>query len=535
MALKINALNLRDNLAQDMNRNTLGLAKQMYSLPAFVPQFKNGRDAMMPKGAIMPSGEVTGQGTPTSDSIQAQISNEEAILNAGAVMALKQLLGEDVIERLNQQHAPEGAETTVKSGVLHAAAGYDDPYNPSRAEPFNQRPANTVSGLKERLPAAGQNAAAQAANFRQAAPTITPEAPQGLKARMAGAERGALGEVMGAKRASQFVNPLPTDARPTIAQQAPSGPNLAVNERGIPLDRPASGGIGFKSGLKNLMSNLGGAGALSTGLASDVLNSPAIANQTNQAIEAYKQRSGFTGTPYAALKDANLPQLSLPQVQQVAPSLAKGAIETRTPIADTASSPAQTAPVQTQQPPSLNQTVTPTLRTAQGAINPSASYNTTGLRNDHSVQVLDWNESRFDNSGDPVQDAALQARRGANAGLRGQGDVLSQYDPEIARSLDPRSAVLPEEIAQRAQENTSNVGLGYAKIAADKDIAGAATAQRQAQYQQENQGFDEADNAAIEAALKGNPAGRAYIQSRFGKNKIEMLAKLYPDIFATTE
>ena len=466
MSLKINALNLNNNPAEAMNRNTLGLAKQLYTLPAFVPQFKDGRDAMMPRGAIQPSGEVMGQGTPTSDSIPAMVSNEEAILNAGAVMALKQLLGEDVIERLNEQHAPEGAETTVKSGVLHAAAGYDDPYDPTRAEPFNNRPTNTVSGLKERLPAAGQNAAAQAANFRQPQPTTQPT--QGLKARLPGAERGALGEVMGAKRAGKFINPLPSEGatRPAVST-APTAPNLNVNERGIPLDRPAGAGIGFKQGLKNLVGNLGGAGALSTGLASNILNSPAIANQTNEAIAGYKQREGFTGTPYASLKDVNLPQLSLPQVSQAAPSLASGAIETRTPIAE---STAQTAPVQTQQPPSVQQQVQ-TQQAPQGAINPSASYNTTGLRNDNSVQVLDWNESRFDNSGDPVQDAALQARRGALAGLRGQGDVMSQYDPDIARSLNPSAANIPQSLAQQAQEAQLGAQADQAKLAFEKELA----------------------------------------------------------------
>jgi len=503
MSLKINALNMNHNPAEAMNRNTLGLAKQLYTLPASVPQFKNGRDAV--KGAIKPSGEVMGQGTPTSDSIPAQISNEEAILNAGAVMALKQLLGDDVIERLNEQHAPEGAETSVKSGVLHAAAGYDDPYDPSRAEPFNKRPPNTVSGLKDRLPAAGQNAASQAANFKQANPTVTPtnQGALGLKDRLVkpATQNQSLADTIATKREG-FGRGFQAAQSPGPTQPLGTSAPKIDPYTGQPVSKPFDGLRGAassafdktKGALRNIVTD-----PVSVGLAADAGNQYALnrdvqqgnldlgtaarflasegtraPNQIAGAVTGYDpNQEGIASEYFGKAVEALTPVPELakagrfPNQQKTtqAPSLAQGA--------DKPAPSEKPVPAKTEQRQASAQTSPPTLK-PQG-INKSASYNTTGLRNDDSVQVLDWNESRFDNSGDPAQDAALQARRGALSGLRGQADVMSQYDPEIARSLDPRAASIPDELAQRTQENTSNVGLGYAKLALEKEMSNRPT------------------------------------------------------------
>lgn len=77
------------------------------------------------------------------------------------------------------------------------------------------------------------------------------------------------------------------------------------------------------------------------------------------------------------------------------------------------------------------QVATPTRPNGQGLQDfvKSPSWADTGLRNDNSAQTLDWNESRFSNSGDPVQDAALEARRGVRANMRDQMDIsgISDY------------------------------------------------------------------------------------------------------------
>ena len=541
MSLKINALNLNNNPAEAMNRNTLGLAKQLYTLPAFVPQFKDGRDAMMPRGAIQPSGEVMGQGTPTSDSIPAMVSNEEAILNAGAVMALKQLLGDDVIERLNQQHAPEGAETTVKSGVLHAAAGYDDPYDPTRAEPFNQRPANTVSGLKERLPAAGQNAAAQAANFRQPQPTAAE--PQGLKARLPSAAQNLAGqtealrgrlpggtiggnETLNAAR-SAFNTIDPYTGQPAsnaFSNLKGAASNAYQSTKGalknIVTD-PVSLGLTADAVNQSLLNRNIQKGNLDLGTAARFLTSEGTRapNQIAGAIAGFdpnqegiasryfgKAVEALTPTPELA-RAGRFPnqrpntgtQQNTSSVAQQPPSLASGAINKETRgilddsgdnyrfFADAKNQQLKAVPIGPSDPniygpdgrnigsnPASSRivdTINGQQPAAQGAIKKSSTWDTTGLRDDGAVQVLDWGESRFDNSGDPVQDAALQARRGAYAGLKRQAELMSQYDPDIARSLNPSAANIPQSLAQQAQEAQFGAQADQAKLAFEKELA----------------------------------------------------------------
>jgi hypothetical protein len=132
----MNPFNIGNNLKKGLNQNTLSLAQGIYNLPTKVPQFKNGKDAQPPKNLKAYAkgrdkidrnmGEIEGPGTPTSDSIPAMVSDEEAILNPGAVQALKSMFGEDVIKSLNAQYAPDGAETQMMPMMgLKAAAGFD--------------------------------------------------------------------------------------------------------------------------------------------------------------------------------------------------------------------------------------------------------------------------------------------------------------------------------------------------------------------------------------------------------------------------
>jgi hypothetical protein len=70
-------------LGKAMNQQSLRLAQSLYSLPATVPQFRSGKDAMPPntlkayaKGRDKIDqnlGEIEGPGTPTSDSMPAMV------------------------------------------------------------------------------------------------------------------------------------------------------------------------------------------------------------------------------------------------------------------------------------------------------------------------------------------------------------------------------------------------------------------------------------------------------------------------------
>ncbi|MFA5925040.1 MAG: hypothetical protein WC856_27800 [Methylococcaceae bacterium] len=60
-------------------------------------------------------------------------------------------------------------------------------------------------------------------------------------------------------------------------------------------------------------------------------------------------------------------------------------------------------------------------------IGKSVGWADNGLRTDGAPQVLDWNESRFSNSGDPEQDAALQERRVGREQMQTQ-KAMTTYD-----------------------------------------------------------------------------------------------------------
>jgi len=122
-------INLTTGFKEGLNRDAVAMAKGIYKLPAFVPQFARGRDAYPRR-----EGEIQGPGTPTSDEIPAMLSDKEAVLNAGAVEHVKDKFGDGIIKQWNAEYAPEGARTKVHGGVLRAAEGMDWGDNPKLYE-----------------------------------------------------------------------------------------------------------------------------------------------------------------------------------------------------------------------------------------------------------------------------------------------------------------------------------------------------------------------------------------------------------------
>ena len=147
---------------------------------------------------------VKGHGTRISDSISAKLSKDEAVLNAGAA----DMLGRGTIARLNKMHAPKGAKTSIKHGVMKAAAGIDD-IDKRLAEMAAQRAASNPSastpGYTVKAPQSiniqtpEQMARASAAGVGKARPAVTPaverissdvlarRAAPGIASRVAGA------------------------------------------------------------------------------------------------------------------------------------------------------------------------------------------------------------------------------------------------------------------------------------------------------------------------------------------------------------
>lgn len=68
--------------------------------------------------------DPTGNGSPTEDTVDAKLAEGEAVLNAGAA----KIVGREGIAALNErglkEMGMEGAQTEVKKGVIHAAAGF---------------------------------------------------------------------------------------------------------------------------------------------------------------------------------------------------------------------------------------------------------------------------------------------------------------------------------------------------------------------------------------------------------------------------
>jgi len=228
-------------------------------------------------------------------------------------------------------------------------------------------------------------------------------------------------------------------------------PNAGLNERGIPIDRPQSpfNSGTVKGGLKNLLNNMGGQGALATGLAYDIINSPKNIEQVNNAISGLKTRSGLPqeGQPYPSLRQV---------ASTIKSDISQTPVVNQPGTAQRSVIPGQIPPPMLASDPSqANANFAATQRNAaqvqppQGAmptIGKVADWNETGFRTDSAPQTLAWNESRWSNSGDTVKDAALNARQEALIGLRQQANIMNQ-NPEIAGALNPATAYIPQEQA----------------------------------------------------------------------------------------
>jgi len=167
---------------------------------------------------------VRGAGTQTSDSIDAKLSKDESVLNAGATKALRAMLKKTgmTIDEFNELHAPKDAETKVVDGVLHAALGAD-------------------LGAQSRID-----------ELTGVAKKTTPSAMQSAKAfeQMPTTRAATAADV-------NFGNGIKPTTTPTIG--TPSA--TLVNDTTIPVAK-----TGFLKGVAN---NLGGSMSLGTGIASE--------------------------------------------------------------------------------------------------------------------------------------------------------------------------------------------------------------------------------------------------------------------------
>jgi len=170
----------------------------------------------------------------------------------------------------------------------------------------------------------------------------------------------------------------------------------------------------------------------------------------------------------------------------------------------------------------------------QQAVAQSPSWAETGLRSDSAPQTLDWNESRFSNSGDPVQDASLEQRRGTLASLRGQAEIMKRYGPEIASAMNPGAAVLPQNIAQEQRQNDIANALERDKMALANRPSAPKFAMNEGRiYQQEG-----ADAPEFNKATPKNNSQAAQLiniiegdDEEASKQGLSLLAKYHPEIY----
>ena len=316
MSLKINSVGLNNNLARDLNRNTLSLARSIYSMPALVPQFKDG-GPVKPQGAM----QFKGPGTGKSDSIDAKLPVQGFVLPVEVV----QSIGADKLKAMIALFDTESAAEDQAEGQEEVSAKVSNGEVWVPPEVVQKTGPEYWDGLIASITGKG------------ARPEI------GEHGEMMAAGGGLMDERMEAQQfwqnATSTPAPIPGRANPpnpadlmtdrlatsggNLAQQAPrlreqmaqQGQSLSQPVTPVQTTGPLRPQIPafttpdpHRNPLKNANTMMGGEGAIATSLAYDVLNSPQNTWQVNGAIAGLKQRAGFdpNSTPYPELKDASL-------------------------------------------------------------------------------------------------------------------------------------------------------------------------------------------------------------------------------------
>lgn len=302
---------------------------------------------------------------------------------------------------------------------------------------------------------------------------------------------------------------------PTVLYQAADTANQALLERGVRNDDSINYNTAMRLPL-SLANRIPQAIEAATGSDNPSLLSRGIDAVGNAATDIYAnavatkaQRNG-AGQP--------VPAQGRPGAQQPAPS-----------------PNASSAQQRDQSDPQAEAVQVPVDVTGQTIV-PSAGYANNGLRNDGSAQTLDWNEQRFDNSGDPAQDAALEARRGVRGlmqyqkslstpetrseftrGKHGTSGAFAQggFKPDIpnlpgAQETDNKTIYKPDDegnLIPVSGPGADALAANQQQMKAEKEIVDRYLADPEAK------GTDAKHTAIVMKWLK-SPEGIAYLKSR---------------------
>ncbi|MFA5925242.1 MAG: hypothetical protein WC856_28885, partial [Methylococcaceae bacterium] len=312
----------------------------------------------------MDGGLIEGPGTGTSDSIPANLPVDGFVIPADVVA----FYGPEFFERLNAMADPESMAEDSMEGQ-------------------EEVPAKVSNGEVFMTPAAVQ--AFGADNFNKLIESVT---GQGAQPEMMD------GEVHAAKGYAPYdEKDLPQSELTKVKSTIHNKPDTQTF---IPKITPEDRAIQVKSTDDAVRTGLGQRPALATvvppKINANVLPQPVATNTppplaTNQQQQARQQvqntQTWQPAAPGITRENGGQSIAELSQQQQ------------------------------TRQP---TQPVTP-------QIGKSVGWADNGLRTDGAPQVLDWNESRFSNSGDPEQDAALQERRVGREQMQTQ-KAMTTYD-----------------------------------------------------------------------------------------------------------
>ena len=300
MSLKINALGMNNNLAGDLNKQSQHLGRSLYTLPALVPQYKDG-GPVTPKGAM----QFKGPGTGKSDSIPAKLQVGSVVLPIETV----QKYGADKLKAMmalfdtgDPAEGNEEVDAKVSNGEMLVPSSVtqqtgSELWTALIESSTGEQPQPEMGAHGEMMAAGGglmdERMASQ--QFWQNAPPTPVPVP---------------GRANPPNPAELMTDRLANSAQAT-AQQAP-GLRAQMAQAATPVQRQVTTPIPAyatpapnPNPLKNANAMMGGEAALATGLAYDVLNSPQNAGQVNGAIAGLKDRAGFNpaSTPYPSLKN----------------------------------------------------------------------------------------------------------------------------------------------------------------------------------------------------------------------------------------
>jgi len=286
-----------------------------------------------------------------------------------------------------------------------------------------------------------------------------------------GVNRGAGYRPMSAEAAALAESPAPIINEPVIKSVAQTQPTNQWNA-------PSSSRSSLAAGVKNLVTD-----PVNVGFSADAANQTLLENSAKNGL-------GISDIPRMILSGASrVPKMLAETIapgssaridkfmntpvdfgngQSANPNL-PNVVKPRTQAQDSANYvPAVTGIT----PGNGGMTIAELAQTKQSPVQPVAApikywNQDIGLRADNAPQSLDWNETRFSNSGDPVQDAAIEARRG----IRGLMDKqIQNSSPESSSSYE----------TSQAGKHSSSSSRGASGVGGFKpEIPGATQAQQE--------------------------------------------------------